>query len=151
MCTFQTQRLLLVPQRRFQSIIQILFVRTDIYKQENSKKQYKIQQHDRQKFQTPEEIYSSGKSHQKRWITYRCQTAANIGHDENEENHNLCLSLSPCVGTKQRTDHKHTGSCGSDPAGQQTTDQDQQGIQPRAPCHISFETDISRHTEQSKQ
>ena len=65
----------------------------------------------------PGEGDSALEPHEKRRIAERGKTAADIGYEEDEEDDNMSRFLSPLVGTNSRTNHDHSRTGSTDPAG----------------------------------
>ena len=100
--------------------------------------------------QTPEERYSSHKSHKERRITDWCQTSTHIRYHKDKEYHDMAFSLPPGIHLDYRSYHQHTGTGRSDTAGQKSSESEQAGIYPRRACKITFHGNITRNTEKSE-
>lgn len=117
----------------------------------DKKKDHHIKEKDREQMQAPEERDAAHKSHQQRRIADRGQDPAHVGHEENEEHHNVRFSSSPGVHFQHGTDHEHAGACCPDAACQQGPEDEKSGVDPGGTREIPFHCNIAGYAEQSEQ
>ena len=72
-------------------------------------------------------------AHEQRRVAERCQTAAHVGDEEDEEHHEVYFVLAPGIGPDDRTDEQHCCAGRTDPAGQEGADEEQETVDFRRP------------------
>lgn len=105
-----------------------LFVIMMVDEAEYREKKNHVKRQDGQQVERPGKGNATLEAHEQRRIAERCETAAHIGDEENEEDHHVDFLLAPCIGPDERTDHQHSSTGRTNPAGKDCADKQQQGI-----------------------
>ena len=99
----------------------------------------------------PEERDAFQEAQEQRRIAQRCQRAADIGHQKDEEDDGVYLVPAIFVGAQQRPDQQHRGARGSHPTRQHGTEQQDRRIDDRRADQPSGQAHAARHGEQRQQ
>ncbi len=102
----------------------IVGVNDIINRQHHSSAKYKRPE----QFQRPKERDSVQETKKQRRIAQRRQRTADIADQENEKDDGMRFGFTKLIGPDDRPDQKHRGAGGTDPAGQQCSDQDHSDI-----------------------
>ena len=90
-------------------------------------------QHGRQHvLHRPQEIHAFEEAEEERRVAQRGEAAADIGHEEDEENHHVHAVLAIVVGFEDGADHQHGGAGGAHYGSQERADGQQRGVHARA-------------------
>ena len=101
-------------------------------------------QHGRQHvLHRPQEIHAFEEAEKERRIAQRGEAAADIGHEEDEENHHVHTVLAVVVGFEDGADHQHGGAGGAHHGGQERADGEQRGVHARAAVQIAPHEDAA--------
>ena len=102
-----------------------------------------IQEQDREEMKSPCERYTALEAHEKRRIAERCEAAAHIRHEEDQEDHDMRLFLAPFIDTDQWTDEKHSRARRANPACHDRAHKKDQRIDERRPGELAMDHDAT--------
>ena len=106
------------------------FLIIEVFVQEGEEGEHEdqVEHQDGQEMEGPGKGDAALEAHEQGRIAERCQTAAHVGDEEDEEHHEVYFVLAPGIGPDEGTDEQHGSAGRTDPAGQERADEQQEAV-----------------------
>ena len=118
---------------------------------EHEQQHHHVKQQHGHQAQAPEEGHASGEAHEQGRVADGGEAAADVGDQEDEEDHDVAAALAPGVHLQQGTDHQHAGAGGAHQAGEHGAEQQQGHVDPGGTGQVALQGDVAGHAEQTEQ